>query len=233
MPNGRQVLYSSQAEGVFTIARQAADGTGPVERLAKTANPVRLSGVSKDATRVFLSESRAVTSLDLMVINVDKNNSVEPLLQTPFLERNAELSPDGRWLAYESNDSGQYQIYVRPYPNVDKERIPVSNTGGTQPHWSRTGEELFYVDTEGAMVSVGVGQGTSWSTTPGTRTPLPSGRYLRASGNAAGRTYDVSPDGKRFLMVKDAGSSSQPTIPTSIVVVRNWIEELKRLVPVR
>ena len=94
-------------------------------------------------------------------------------------------------------------------------------------------EELFYVDAEGAIVSVRVGQGTTWSASPGTRTPLPINRYFRASVNSAGRTYDVSPDGKRFLMIKDAGTPSQASAPTSIVVVRNWVEELKRLVPVR
>ncbi len=82
-------------------------------------------------------------------------------------------------------------------------------------------------------MSVRVGQGATWSASPGTRTPLPINRYFRASVNTAGRTYDVSPDGKRFLMIKDASTPSQASEPTSIVVVRNWVEELKRLVPVR
>jgi len=233
MPNGRDVLYSSQAQGVFSIARQAVDGTGSVEHLAKRGNPVRLSGVSKDGRFVFFFESRPATGLDVMALSLDKDNAVEPLLDTPFAERNAELSPDGRWLAYESNDAGQFQVYVRPYPDIDRQRTQVSASSGTQPLWSRNGQELFYVDAEGAIVSVHVGQGTTWSASPGTRTPLPINRYFRASANGTGRTYDVSLDGKRFLMIKDAGTPSQASAPTSIVVVRNWVEELKRLVPVR
>jgi serine/threonine-protein kinase len=232
MPNGRQLLYSSQAEGIFSIARQSADGTGSVEYLSKTTNPVRLFGVSPDGNRVVASEARPSTALDVMVLNLDKRRALEPLLQTPFVERTAELSPDGRWLAYESNDTSQFQIYVRPYPDVDKERIPVSTTGGRQPHWSRDGRELFYIDGEGTIVSLRVGAGATWSVRPGTRTPLAANTYFTPE-TAPARTYDVSPDGKRFLMVKELGAASQPSAPTSIVVVRNWVEELKRLVPVR
>jgi serine/threonine-protein kinase len=230
MPNGRQVLFSSQEEGIFSVARKAADGTGSVEHLVKTGNPVRLTAISRDASRVFLTEGRATTSLDVMVLRLDKQNVVEPLLQTPFVDRGAELSPDGRWLAYDSNDTNQFQIYVRPYPDVDKGRFLVSASGGTQPHWSRDGRELFYVDGEGAIASVRVVQGPQWSDTPGTRTPIANGRYFRANGSSTMRTYDVSLDGKRFLMIKEVGTASRPT-STSIVVVRNWIEELKRLVP--
>ena len=122
---------------------------------------------------------------------------------------------------------------MRPYPDIDRQRTQVSASSGTQPLWSRNGQELFHVDAEGAIVSVHVGQGTTWSASPGTRTPLPINRYFRASVNSTGRTYDVSLDGKRFLMIKDDSTPSQASTPTSIVVVRNWIEELKRLVPVR
>jgi serine/threonine-protein kinase len=233
MPNGRQVLYSSQAEGIFSIARQSADGTGSVEYLSKTTNPVRLSGVSSDGNRVVASEARPSTALDVMVLNLDKGSAFEPLLRTPFLERNAELSPDGRWLAYESNDTGQFQINVRPYPDVDKERIQVSTSGGRQPHWSRDGRELFYIDGEGAIVSLRIGAGSTWTVSRGTRTPVAANTFFRPGESTAGRTYDVSPDGQRFLIVKAASAASQPSVPASIVVVRNWIEELKRLVPVR
>jgi serine/threonine-protein kinase len=232
MPNGRQLLYSSQAEGIFSLARQSADGTGSVEYVSKTTNPLRLSGVSPDGNRVVASIARPVTALDVMVLNLDKRSEFEPLLRTPFLERNAELSPDSRWLAYESNDTGQFQIYVRPYPDVDKERIQVSTSGGSKPLWSRDGRELFYIEGEDAIVSLRIGAGSTWTVSRGTRTPVATNTYFMPGERTAGRTYDVSPDGKRFLMVKAAGAS-QPTVPASIVVVRNWIEELKRLVPVR
>ena len=233
MPNGRQVVYSSQSEGLFRIARQSVDGTGSIEFLAKTGNPVRLSGVSHDGARIFLFQGSAVTGVDLMVLDLDKQSVLVPLVQTQFAEKNAELSPDGRWLAYEANDTNQFQIYVRPWPDYDRERIQLTTAGGTQPQWSRDGKELFYVEGTGAVVSVRVGQGTTWSASPGTRTPLAANTYFLGSGGAATRAYDVTPDGKHFLMVKEAGAGSQPAVATSIVVVRNWIEELKRLAPRR
>jgi serine/threonine-protein kinase len=230
MPDGQRVVFSSQSAGVFTISRQAADGTGTVERLAKNANPARLSAVSANGKRILFSESRAVSAMDVMTLSLDGTSLITPLISTPFVERNAEISPDGRWLAYESNDSDQLQIYVRPYPDVEKGRKQVSTGGGTQPHWGRNGEELFYVAPDGALTSVRVGQGSTW--TAGAPATLVKGRYYRGGAGSNGiRSYDVSPDGKRFLMIKDAGEPGQSVEPTSIVVVRNWFEELKRLVP--
>jgi serine/threonine-protein kinase len=231
--SGSSVYYSSQSGGVFSIARRAADGTGPVDSLAKTSNPVRLSGTSRDWKNVFAAEAWAPTALDVMVLRLDKRAIVEPLLRTSFVERNAELSPDGRWLAYEANDTNRFEVYVRPYPDVDTGRFTISTAGGTQPLWSRDGTELFYIDTDGNIVGVRVGTGRTWSASPGLRLSLAANTYFRPSGNTAGRTYDVSVDGKRFLLVKDAGAAARAPAAPSIVVVRNWIEELKRLVPVR
>jgi serine/threonine-protein kinase len=229
MPNGRQLVYSSQAEGLFRIARQSADRTGSIEYLTKAGNPVRLSGTSHDGTQIFYSAASAGTALDIMVLHLDKQNAPVPIVQTPFAERNAELSPDGRWLAYEGNDTNQPQIYIRPYPEYDKARIQLTTAGGTQAHWSRDSRELFYVDPSGAIVSVLVGPGTTWNARPGTRIPLATNTYFTGSGIAGARSYDVAPDGKHLLLIKEAGAGSQAPMPTSIVVVRNWIEELKRL----
>jgi serine/threonine-protein kinase len=228
--NGPRVFYSSLSAGVFTIARRSADGTGPVEQLAKTANPIRLSAISRDGNTVFFTEAWSATALDIMVLHLDKGNTVEPRVRTAFVERNAELSPDGRWLAYDSNDTNRFEVYVRPYPDVDSARFTISTAGGTQPLWSRDGTELFYVASDG-IVSVRVGKGPTWSTTPGTRTRLASNTYFGGSRGTPGRIYDVSPDGQRFLLVKDASMTTQPSNSASIVVVRNWMEELKKLVP--
>jgi hypothetical protein len=99
-----------------------------------------------------------------------------------------------------------------------------------QPVWSRDGKELFYIDTDGNIIGVRVGEGPTWSASPTLRIPLAANAYFRSRGNTAGRTYDVSLDGKRFLVVKDAGATAKASAAPSIVVVRNWIEELKRLV---
>jgi serine/threonine-protein kinase len=156
---------------------------------------------------------------------------VRPLIQTPYNEQNAEISPDGRWLAYESNNSGQVEIYVRPFPNVDSGLWQVSTGGGTKPLWARNGQELFYRSPTGAVMSVRIERGATWAAS--TPTTLFEGRYF-LGGATFLRTYDVSPDGRRFLMIKLGGGGSDETAaPASLIVVQHWFEELKRLVPTK
>jgi eukaryotic-like serine/threonine-protein kinase len=149
-------------------------------------------------------------------------------VQTPFIDRNGEISADGRWLAYDSNDSGQPQICVRPFPDVNQRRWQVSTEGGTQPLWSRNGQELFFRGPDGAVMSTRVTPGATW--TASSPVKVMDGRFFLGGANFV-RQYDVSPDGKRFLMIKSVDDATRPPTPTSIVVVRNWHEELKRLVP--
>jgi eukaryotic-like serine/threonine-protein kinase len=163
---------------------------------------------------------------------------VTPLVQTPFSERNGEVSPDGRWLAYDANDSGGFEIYVRPFPDVTKGVSQVSTDGGTRPLWARNGQELFYMaiaGTEAAVVSVRVERGATWKAAAPTK--LFAGRFFfvdEAGGAGIGRTYDVSLDGQRFLMIKDSSTGNSSDVPSArFVVVQNWFEELKRLVPTK
>jgi serine/threonine-protein kinase len=143
-----------------------------------------------------------------------------------FAELNAELAPDGRWLAFQSNESGRDEIYVRPFPDVAGGRWQVSTSGGRTPLWARTGRELFYRSADGAVMGVRVEPGPAWRGSPSTQV-LPA-RYFDDSGTT-GRTFDVAPDGRRFLMMKEAGGEG--AAPPQMVVVQNWFEELKRLVP--
>ena len=96
-----------------------------------------------------------------MQLRLDGTHQVTPLVQTPFTERNGEVSPDGRWLAYEANDSGSFEIYVRPFPDVASGRRQVSTGGGRQPLWARNGQELFYLASTGTLMRVGVTQGAA------------------------------------------------------------------------
>jgi hypothetical protein len=152
-----------------------------------------------------------------------------PLIQTPYTERNGEISPDGRWLAYQSDNSGQFEIYVRPFPNVDTGLWQVSTGGGTRPLWARNGQELFYASPSGALMRVGVERGRSWAAT--TPTLVIKDGYVTVPGGSPGRTYDVSPDGQRFLLIKERDADRQTSTAREIVVVQHWFEELKRLVP--
>ena len=147
------------------------------------------------------------------------------LLETEFRERNAALSPDGRWLAYQSNESGQFEVYVRPFPDVNSGRWQVSSGGAQWPLWSPDGRELFYQGS-GSMMAVPIE--TEPTFTPGTMELLfDLGPYL-GGGN---RRIDIFPEGNRFLMLKTGGGSNATAAATSIIVVQNWFEELKRLVP--
>jgi serine/threonine-protein kinase len=242
-PDGRKLIFSSDRAGIRNIFWQAADGTGTVERLSESDSLQDPSAVSPDGTRVIFHEYTVANSMDLMELHLDDGSGsiesspaqqrsarrVTPLVQTPFSELNGAISPDGRWLAYQANNSGQFEIYVRPYPEVSRGVWQVSTGGGSRPGWSRTGQELFYVSPAGALMRVGVERGSTWAA--GTPTKLLNEGYITASGGNVGRTYDISPDGQRFLMIKAGGGSGQAGAP-QIVIVQNWLEELKRLVPV-
>jgi Tol biopolymer transport system component len=164
-----------------------------------------------------------------MRMTLDGTRSVAPLVQSGFAERNGVVSPDGRWLAYEANDSARFEIFVRPFPNVNSARWQLSNDGGTRPLWARSGHELFYVSPTGAVMRIGVTPGASWTST--TPEVLVKPGYFTQTGNP-GRTYDISPDGQRLLLIKEA-TVGTASASTSIIVVLNWVEELKRLAPAK
>ena len=230
MPDGLRLVFTSARDGgVGSLFWQAADGTGIAERLTESPNYQRPSAVLPDGMRVLFWEAGGKTATDVMMLTLEKDRRVQPLIQGPLVDRNAEVSPDGQWLAYESNDSGQPQVFVRPFPDVNKGKIQVSTVGGAQPLWARNGQELFYIAPGGVLMSVPVKRGTTW--TAGTPTKLIEAPYFRGGGGNDSRMYDVSPDGKRFLMIKQDVSANQPA--ARIVVVQHWLEELKRLVPTK
>ena len=227
-PDGRRVIFSSERAGVRNLFWQAADGTGAVERLSESPNAQNLSAVSPDGRLLIFTETVPTTGDDVMQMTLDGTRRVTPLVQSPFAERNGVVSPDGRWLAYEANDSGRVEVYVRPFPEVNSGHWQVSTTGGTRPLWAPSGQELFYVAPTGALMRVGVERAPSWAAT--TPTLLVKERPSTNPNTYIGRTYDISSDGQRFLMIKEGGAD-QTGAPPQIIVVQHWTEELKRLVP--
>jgi serine/threonine-protein kinase len=158
-PDGRQLLFSSARAGAVNLFAQAADGGGYATQLTKSPNVQHATSVSADGTRLVFSETTPTTGQDVMQLRLDGTHAVTPLVQTPFNERNGEISPDGRWLAYEADDSGRYNIYVRPFPDVSSGHWQVSTDGGTRPLWARNSQELFYLSATGALMRVGVARG--------------------------------------------------------------------------
>ena len=236
-PDSQRLIFASARSGQANIYWQAADGTGAVERLTDSRNVQSPHTITADGAEVLFREGSAARHSDLMRLLMGSPqrppaagvSKTTPLLHTMFDERNAELAPKGQWLAYESNESGRYEIYVRPFPTVDSGRWQVSTSGGRTPVWSRTGNELFYLAPDGTIQGVRVEDSSSWRS--GTPTKTLEGDYLLPTGVQVGRTFDIAPDGKRFLMIK-AGSGDDAPAPQSLVIVEHWFEELKRLVPV-
>ena len=139
-----------------------------------------------------------------------------PLVQSRFAELNAEFAPDGRWFAYQSNESGRDEIYVQAFPDVTAGRWQVSTNGGRTPLWARTGRELFYRSTGGAVMAVRVEPGSAWRDGPPTQV-LPA-RYFDGSGTTA-RTFDIATDSQRFLMIKESGAGDIPAIVNGDIVI--------------
>ena len=224
-PDGH-VVFSSRREGARAqLFMKAADGTGTAERL--TDSPVDL--FSKDVSSngqnvVFTAASRSQQS-DLRMFTMDGERVVEGLLETPSSESNATVSPDGRWLAYQSNESGETEIYLRPFPDIDGGKWVLSTDGGTGALWSRDGREVFYRSRAGNLMTVTV------STDAGSLVPRFGRAAVLLEGSYLSGGYDVSSDGQRFLVIREDSSSSDSSGGPDIILIQNWFEELKRLVP--
>jgi serine/threonine-protein kinase len=228
--DGSRLIFTSDRGGSRNLFSQAADNSGAVERLSDGPNLHSPVDVTPDGRRLIFTET-SKTGDDVMQMMLDGTRRVTPLVQTSSSERNGVVSPDGRWLAYEANDSGRFEIYVQPFPDINSRHWRVSTTGGTRPLWARSGQELFYVSPTGALMRVGVERGPTWvSTTP--TTAVKEG-YFMSPTYILGRTYDIDVDGRRFLMIKEGGGAEQAATPRSLIVVLNWVEELKRLVPTK
>jgi eukaryotic-like serine/threonine-protein kinase len=161
------------------------------------------------------------TGADLTIVPLEAGGQPRPLLRTRGNQGEAEISPNGRWIAYQSNESGTFQVYVRPFPNVEQGQWQVSSDGGTRPLWARNSRELFYVSADQRLMVVPVDADASFNF--GKSQPLFDGRDNINPVGPLAMNFDISLDGKRFLMVKYQTPAGAPTF----VVVENWTEELK------
>jgi serine/threonine-protein kinase len=220
-PDGRRVVFFMGAphQNLFW---QAADGSDKPERLTTNEYPQVPGSWSPDGQVLAFFENNPTTHLDLWILRLS-DRKPQPFLRTTFNESVPWFSPDGRWLAYVSDESGRYEVYVQPYPGPGA-KSQVSTEGGTEPAWNPNGRELFY-RTGSKMMAVDVTTQASFSA--GKPRMLFEGPYVPTG--VTHPNYDVSPDGKRFLMVKE--SEQAQAAPTQINVVLNWFEELKQKVP--
>jgi len=229
--DSRRIVFNSLRSGSpgTSLFWQAADGSGRAERLTTTDHLQQPRSFSPDGSMLVFQDQGPPdtgTGYDIWVLPMAKGAKPRPLLQTPFNEFQPKLSPDGRWLAYVSNESGRDEIYVRPFPAMDA-KWQVSTEGGHEPAWAPNGRELFYRTGQSARGSKLMA--VTITTSPEFRADKPSllfeGPYIWAT--LYGQSYDVSRDGNRFVMVK----YDPPKSPKEINIVLNWFEELKRRVP--
>ena len=215
MPDGNSLLYVSQT-GIY---RRRADGGTPAESVYVTGRFTSALAVTPDGKMAVTAPTGTNGGFDLGLLSLDGTREQRPLLETPFNEQGASLSPDGRWMAYTSSETGSDEVYVKAFPEGGA-KVVVSRGGGSEPVWNRTGRELFYVgekDGTPTLVAASVSGGQEFSVD--TRTFLfDVSEFEPAQPHA---NYDVSPDGSRFVMVH------QGTIP-ELVYVLNWAEEVRR-----
>jgi serine/threonine-protein kinase len=227
-PDSTRLIHNSARDATTqNLWWRPADGTGAAERLTSSANAQQGSGVTPDGRQAIFHEITPM-GRDLFTVSLDGSRHKSVILATAFDEHNGVVSPNGRWIAYESDSSGGFEIYVRTFPDTSAGQWQVSSAGGTRPVWSQNGQELFFLDPRGALMHVLVHSAASWSAE--TPAKLLEPRYFIASGNA-GRPYDVAPDGSRFLMIKQVADDAEPS--PEIVVVQHWTDELRHLVPER
>jgi serine/threonine-protein kinase len=229
-PDGKRVAFMSK-DGIYW---KAADGTGNEEFLVSAPDRAVFpaSWADNGKTMVIADWHTSTMDFDIGTMSMEGARKSRLLLKEKYHEAQPQISPDGRYMAYTSNESGQNQIYVRPFPQVEGGRWQVSTTGGDSPLWSPNGRELFYRNGDSVMA-------VSVKTAPifNLETPktLFRGTYVNAVflyGSWDFTAWDISPDGKRFLMMKEAGTGAGGG-PRKINVVLNWFEELKQRVPVK
>ncbi len=224
-PDGKRIAFQSNKDGVpAKIFWQLADGSGEPERLTSGAEGNQTpQSWSPDGQLLAFHHNHPTTQRDIWVFQLS-DRKAQPFLRTTFTEGGATFSPDGRWVAYVSDESGRPEVYVQPYPRTGG-KWQISTDGGTERVWARNGRELFYRSGNKMMA---VETRTQPSFSAGKPRMLFEGQYLTNGFPFMSAAFDVSADGQRFLMVKE---TDQAASPTQITVVLNWFEELKRRVP--
>jgi Tol biopolymer transport system component/tRNA A-37 threonylcarbamoyl transferase component Bud32 len=218
-PDDRSITYSSNASGTYDLWTKHADGSAQAVPQFHEKRGVFSPRWSPDGKwLVFRTDRRANGAGDILGIRPGIDTAAILLVATKSAEGGPAVSPDGRWLVYASDESGQFEVYVAPFPNTTAAKWAVSTSGGTEPLWSHSGKELFYHDASGNLVAVEVKTNPTFSL--GRSATLFSVAEFRSNPFAV--QYAVSPDDRRFLMIRRAAS-----VPDKLVVVDNWFEELK------
>ncbi len=217
-PDGARIVFNSMRSGPWNVYSKPVDGSSEAEKLLASKHPQLPCSWSPNGQVLAFRKTNPDTGSDIGMLS--REGEASPFVATTSEEGAPIFSPDGRFLAYVSDESGRAEVYVQPYPATGK-KLAVSVNGGLEPLWFADGHELFYRD-ENQVMAVDID--TSGELEVGKPRPLFEGPSTHGFLNR--RNWDISPDGKRFLIIRD---ESKP--PRELRVVLNWFEELKRIVP--
>jgi serine/threonine-protein kinase len=228
-PDGEYLVYSSDAGGVDNLYRKRADGSGEAERLLESKDAQWASSISADGRFIAYTQGTNANDVGVLTLDAAGSASAEPFVATPFAETAPDFSPDGGFIAYASTESGRWEVYVRPFP-AGKGKWQVSDAGGGYPLWSGDGRELYWRTDEGVMVADVETGGASFRA--GKPRQLFAGAFQGGIGGIAVSgysfpDYDVSADGRRFVVFPDPHKEGRGTHP-HLILVTDWFEELRR-----
>ncbi len=229
-PDGRIISYRSGPMGQMRIWQIPSDRSGPPKQVPADGYNQNAESYSPDGHALAYTATDPGTPARVVVVPLQGERKPQPLDNSKYAEGSPKFAPDGRWLAYCTNESGKPQVYVQAFPGPGP-KIQVSKDGGTDPVWRRSGGELFYRNDDSMMV---VPVSTASGFRAGHPQELWKGHYSHGMSTSCGppgltsSNYDVTPDGKRFLMIKDEDQDSAKS--TQIVVALGWADELNRMV---
>ncbi|MFL5483660.1 MAG: protein kinase domain-containing protein [Gemmatimonadaceae bacterium] len=218
-PDGRSVMYTNGIQQSLGVLKKRADGSSQAVLQLKTKTAVGATWSPDGKWLIYRTDRQGPGASDIMAIRPGVDTAPIPLVATRFTEFTPAISRDSKWLAYASNESGRYEIYVVPFPNTSAAKWIVSTAGGTEPRWAHRGNELFYRDAAGNMVAAEVRTNPVFSVT---RTTILFSATRFGSFEASPQ-YDVAADDQRFLMLRPLPGSE----PERLIVVENWFEDLK------
>ena len=239
-PDGGKIAYWADTGGVAPCGMylKAADGTGEAEKLFSPPEEGHNSfpySWSSDGKNLVVQEMVTWTNMDICTLSMEGDHTETPLLQTEHGETQPNISPDGRWIVYCSNETTgemeKTEVYVRPFPEVNTGKWQVSTGGGNTPLWSPDGRDLFYLSLDNFAMAVDV------ETKPSLSFGAPKKLFKSTNLGVTvdfGTPWDIHPDGKRFLMMKPlASTGATAEVPRpKVIIVTNWFEELKQRVPI-
>ncbi len=206
-PDGREIIWAEGKGWSGTLMRQPAAGGGAAQKLMEADTGLAVYEWTRDGRSVILGRQDVTNDWDILHLSLTGEPKPRPIVNGPFLELDARLSPNGRWLAYASGESGRLEVYVTAFPGPGG-RWQVSSSGGVSPRWSPDGKELYYVG-ENKMRTVEIPNADQFSLGP-------ARELFDMDPNLP--QFDVAPDGKRFLVQKRAGEATAP--PLNLVL--NW-----------